>query len=139
MTTKAFDVTPNALIGALAKELKANPIIKPPAWINAVKTGSHNERVPEQEDFWYFRCASILRTMFVNGTPVGVMRLRTKYGGRTKHTVHREHHRQAGGKVIRLAIQQLEKAGLLKKEKVGRSISASGKKLVEKAAKAGAA
>ncbi|MFH1442971.1 MAG: 30S ribosomal protein S19e [Candidatus Micrarchaeota archaeon] len=137
MTTKSLEVSANKLIDAAAKELKAVPEIKPPEWVLMVKSGSHNERVPEDEDFYFKRCASILRTLLVAKRPtIGVRRLQQKYGGRVQHTVGRSHHRKAGGKVIRVAMQQLEKAGLVKKEKFGRSISAKGKKFLEKAAKA---
>lgn len=135
MTSKALELKPNQLIGAVASELKANPTMKPPAWVASVKSGAHAERLPESPDFWYVRCASLLRTLFVGSGTVGVRRLRSKYGGRTGHTVARSHHKPAGGKIIRVALQQLEQAGYVKKEKVGRTISANGKKLLEKAAK----
>ena len=134
MVSKAFGVNAGKLIGAIATELKTVPIIKEPAWLAYSKTGSHNERVSTEEGFWFKRCASLLRTAFTNGTPIGVRRLQNKYGGRIQHTVARSHHRKAGGKIIRLALQQLEKAGYMKKEKVGRTITPLGKKLVEKCA-----
>jgi small subunit ribosomal protein S19e len=136
MTNKSLEVSANKLIVATAKELKANPQIKSPDWVLLVKSGSHNERVPEDEDFFFMRCASILRTLLVSDRGVvGVRRLQHKYGGRTSHLVGRSHHRKAGGKIIRVAMQQLEKAGFIKKEKAGRSITAAGKKLLDKAAK----
>lgn len=136
MVNKSLEVSANALIVATAKELKSIPEIKPPEWVLMVKSGSHNERVPEDEDFFYKRCASILRTIFVSEKGVvGVRRLQHKYGGRTSHLVGRSHHRKAGGKVIRLAMQQLEKAGFIKKEKIGRSLTSAGVKFLEKAAK----
>ncbi len=121
---------------ALADELKKLPEVKPPAWILMVKSGSHAERVPQDEDYWFRRCAALLRTLSLNSGTVGVQRLRHKFGGRTSHTVGRSHHRKAGGKAIRLGLQQLEKAGLVKKEKIGRTVSAAGRKLLDKAAKA---
>ncbi|MBI5036101.1 30S ribosomal protein S19e [Candidatus Micrarchaeota archaeon] len=132
----ATDVDANVLIKNVAKQLEANESIKPPEWAGKVKASSHNDRAPEQKDFWFLRCASILRTMYVRGTPVGVERLRHKYGGRTQHVVHRSHHRKAGGKTIRLAMQQLEKAGFIKKEKVGRVLTPKGVSLLDKASKA---
>ncbi|MDP2717467.1 MAG: 40S ribosomal protein S19, partial [Candidatus Micrarchaeota archaeon] len=91
---------------------------------------------PEQKDAWFQRCASILRTMYLRGQPVGVERLRTKYGGRIQHRVSPQHHRKAGGKVIRLAMQQLEKAGFVQKEKVGRTLTPKGRSLLDKAGSA---
>lgn len=130
----ARNVSPNELIAAVVAELKKNDKIKPPEWILAVKASSHNERVPQQEDYWFYRCAALLRTIGFSDKPVGVERLRNKYGGRVQHTVARSHHRKAGGKSIRLALQQLGDAGLIKKEKVGRIITSSGMSLLDKAA-----
>ncbi len=130
-----MDVPANDLIGKVAGLLKTMDTIKPPSWAGAVKLSSHNERVPEQPDFWYARCASLLRTMYVRAAPVGVERLRHKYGGRTSHIVARSHHRKAGGKNIRLMLQQLEKAGFVQKEKVGRILTSKGRSLLDKASK----
>lgn len=131
----AMDVPANELVSKVAGQLKTVENIKPPAWAGVVKLSSHNERVPESPDFWYARCASLLRTLYVRATPVGVQRLRHKYGGRNQHTVARSHHRKAGGKSIRLMLQQLEQAGLVKKEKVGRTLTAKGRSLLDKASK----
>lgn len=131
----ALDVTPNALIGAVAEELKKKPEIKPPAWAGLVKTGAHAERVPESADFWFARCASLLRNAYKAERPLGVRRMRNKYGGAKQHIVSRSHHTRAGGKAIRLAFQQLEKAGLMKKEKVGRTITPAGRSLLDKASR----
>ncbi|HLC37928.1 MAG TPA: 40S ribosomal protein S19 [Candidatus Norongarragalinales archaeon] len=121
------------VISKASSELKKIPEIKPPDWIGMVKTSSHAERLPQSKDFWFDRCASVLYQVFKNG-PVGTEALRNKYGGKTQHIVRRSHHRKAGGKTIRLALQQLEKAGFVSKaEKKGRIITAKGKSLLDKA------
>ena len=130
----ALDVSADKLITALVQELKKIKEIAPPEWLHLVKTGPHAERLPEQDDFWYTRCASLLRTVYLN-PGVGVQRLRHKYGGNKVHTVSRAHHTKAGGKIIREALQQLEKAGLVRKEKAGRTVSPKGEALLEKASK----
>ena len=129
----ALDVSPDALVSRVAEELKKVDAIKTPDWVLGVKTGSHNERPVASEDFWFTRCASLLRTLFIHGNK-GVRRLRNKYGGRQRHVVHSPHHRPAGGKIIRTALQQLEKAGFVKKEKTGRVIAPAGVALLDKAA-----
>jgi len=128
-----LDVDANALIGKVAEKLKGMRMNKP-AFVGLVKTGSHAERPPEQADFWYVRCASILRQAYVRGV-IGTNRLRTHYGGRKSRGVKPQTHRRAGGSSIRKAMQELEKAGLLKKEKVGRSLTPAGRKLLDSAAK----
>ncbi len=129
----AKDVPADALIKSLTEELKKIPEINPPEWALFVKTGPHAERRPVNDDWWYVRCASILRKISIEGK-VGVGRLRTWYGGRKNFGSAPEHHVDAGGKIIRTALQQLEKAGLVKKEKVGRSLTPKGSSLVNKTA-----
>jgi len=130
----ASEASANHVIKNAAEELKKNPAVKPPEWVFSVKTGVSRERLPEQEDFWFIRCASILRSLYVHGNK-GVRRLRHKYGGRKEHRVSRAHHKAGGGKIIRVAMQQLETAGLLKKEKTGgRTITHAGIALLDKSA-----
>src|SRR3989344_4234133 len=78
-----YDVNPNKLISKAAEELKKLESIKPPVWAPFVKTGVHKERVPVEKDFWYKRSASVLRKVYILG-PVGVNKLRVKYGGGNK-------------------------------------------------------
>jgi len=129
----ALDVDANALIGNVAEKLKGMKMEKPKL-IDTVKSGAHAERPPEDENFWYVRCASILRQTYVRNE-VGVNRLRRHYGGRKSRGVKPERHYPAGGSIIRKALQQLEKAGLLKREKTGRILTGEGRKLLDAAAK----
>ncbi len=129
----AYDVEPNKLIAKAAEKLKEMKIEKP-AFVGLVKTGSHAQRPPQDEDFWYVRCASILRQAYVNDA-VGINRLRRHYGGKKSRGVRPNVHAPAGGSTIRKAMQQLEKAGLLAKQKTGRVLTAKGRKLLDAAAK----
>ncbi len=130
----ALDVDTNRLMESVANKLKAMKLEKP-AFVGLVKTGSQKDRPPEQADFWYVRCASIMRHAYVRGA-VGTNRLRRHYGGRKIRGVRPEHHRPSGGSTIRKAMQQLEKAGLLAKQKTGgRKLTAKGQALLDKAAK----
>ncbi|MEM0475739.1 MAG: 30S ribosomal protein S19e [Candidatus Norongarragalinales archaeon] len=131
----SLDVSADKLIARVADELKKNEAIKAPEWLLGVKSGVHAERPIADEDFWFKRCASLLRTLHIHGNK-GVRRLRHKYGGRQRHVVHSPHHKPGSGKIIRTALQQLEKAGLVKKEKTGRVISPRGVALLDKAAAA---
>jgi len=126
------DVSAQKAINLLKEELKKIPAITMPEWAKYVKTGSHCERKPQEEDWWYTRCASVLRKIYINSN-IGVGRLRTWYGGRKNRGSKPEKHAKAGGKVLRVALQQLEKAGLVQKQKVGRTLSAKGRSLVDKA------
>lgn len=129
----SLDVDINRLIDNLAKKLEDMKIDKP-EFVNFVKTGSHAERPPAQKNFWYLRCASILRHAYVQNN-VGTNKLRRHYGGRKNKGVQPEKHKPAGGSIIRKAFQSLEKAGLMVKQKTGRTLTPQGVKLLETSAK----
>lgn len=129
-----YDVPGDLLVERVAQRLKEIPEIKPPEWAPFVKTGRHKERLPEQEDWWYYRVASILRRVYLDG-PVGIERLRTYYGGRKNRGHAPEKFYKAGGSIIRKALQQLEAAGFV--EKVpgkGRVITPKGISFLDKIA-----
>ena len=113
-----FDVPVNDLIEEVAKDLKQFDAIKPPEWAAYVKTGVHKERPPKRHDWWHVRCAAVLRSVRKLG-PVGVQKLRTKYGGRKRRGHKTEHFYKGSGNVIRKALQQLEAAELIKKGEAG--------------------
>jgi len=128
-----YEVAADKFISETAKDLKENIKIEKPEWAYFVKTGAHAERIPDDPDWWYFRAASVLRKVCVNG-PVGVRRLRTAYGGRKNRGVKPEEFRRAGGKNIRAILRQLDQAGLTEKVSGGRRITAKGQSYVDKIA-----
>jgi small subunit ribosomal protein S19e len=125
-----FDVNPNKLIHAVAKELEKDKKITPPEFTKYVKTGPHAELAPVQKNFWYIRCASILRQAYVRNK-ISLGGLKVHYGGAQKNVVHVPHHKDAGGAIIRNAFKQLEAAGYLIKEKDGRILSPQGRKFLD--------
>ena len=131
--TSVYDVPADKLIGKLKEELKTMKEIIPPEWAKFVKTSSSRERLPDQEDWWYIRAASILRKIYING-PVGVSRLRTVYGSKKNRGYKPERFRKAGGAIIRRILQQLEEAKLVKNE-TGRVITSKGRSLLDKVSK----
>ncbi|MGP3668001.1 MAG: 30S ribosomal protein S19e [Candidatus Bathyarchaeota archaeon] len=130
-----YDVPANSLIEKIAEYLLENvEEVKPPSWARFVKTGSHRQRPPDRDDWWYIRCASLLRKLYVKG-PIGLSRLRRMYGGRKTGKIRPEHPRKAGGAIIRKALQQLEKAGLVKAiSGKGRVLTDEGKSLLDRLA-----
>jgi len=127
------DVPAEKLVNKLKEELRKFKEISSPAWARFVKSGTHKERPPEQEDFWFIRAASILRKVYLNG-PVGISRLRSYYGGRKKRGSKPGHFKKASGNIIRKILQQLEKTNLIEKNKKGRKISAKGRKFLDRMA-----
>jgi small subunit ribosomal protein S19e len=129
------DVPASKFIEKLAKYLKENvDEITPPSWVSIVKTGSHVQRQPQNSDWWYIRCASLLRKIYIHG-PLGLEKLRADYGGRKDFGVKPEHVVKAGGAIIRKALQQLEAAGLIETIKPnGRRMTRDGRKLLQEIA-----
>ena len=129
-----YDVAVDSLINELSKRLKEEfKEIKAPAWAPYVKTSVTKERAPEDPDWWFKRCASLLRKVYING-PVGVSRLRTAYGGRQHRGKSPERFAKGSGAIIRNALKQLEAAGLIEKNSVGRKVTDKGRSLIDKIA-----
>ena len=133
MAREIFSKDPHALNVALVAELKKINEIKAPEWSLFVRSGVSKQRVPESPDFWYIRTASILRQLYLNGV-VGVERLRTRYGGRKNRGVRPAKFKKSSGKMIRLMLQQAEKAGLVEKVKdkqFGRRLTKKGRDFLD--------
>jgi len=134
MTTR-FDVPADAKIDRVSKELKKSGAVTPPQWAGFVKTGMHKERPPKDQDWWYVRAASVLRKVALLG-PIGVSKLRRKYGGKKNNGVAPEHTYKGSGNIVRKIFQQLEASDLIQKSKTakaGRILSPKGKSLLDKA------
>lgn len=123
----------------LADALKKIPEFKEPEWVKFVKSGPSKARPIDEKDFWYKRTASILRQGYIRGI-IGVNRLRTKYGSKKNRGVKPERFKKAGGKIIRVILQQSDKAGFteivkaikgVKGKKPGRKITDKGEKFLE--------
>lgn len=130
------DVPVNKLLEKAAEELKNIEAISPHKLSAIVKSGVCCERPPVQTNFWHIRSAALLRKIYLNG-PVGVERLRNAFGKRKRRGHKPAHHKKAGGKFIRLMIQQLEQAKLVKKGKgkTGRIVTKEGKKFLDNISK----
>ncbi|HYD03687.1 MAG TPA: 30S ribosomal protein S19e [Alphaproteobacteria bacterium] len=128
------DSDAGVLVHNLAKDLKQ--IIKQPEWTPFVKTGNHKQRPPQDKDWFFVRAAAVMRTVALNG-PIGVSKLRTKYGGRKNRGYKPEKFVKGSGNILRKALQELDKAGLtVQAEKgvhKGRVITPKGAKLLAKA------
>ena len=131
-----YTVDTNALIAKVAQELKKSDIVHPAEWAKFVKTGIAKQRPPVDEDWWYVRAASVLRSVYKLG-PIGVSKLRTKYGSKQNRGVRPGKFKDASGNIIRTILQQLEKEGLImqnKDKRKGRVITPKGQSLLEKSA-----
>ena len=130
-----YVVQPGKIIEVIAEKLREFPEISPPEGSEFWKTAFFKELAPsDSENFWYIRCASLLRKIKKFG-PIGVSKLRKFYGGKNKKGSGLHHSAKGSGKIIRVALQQLEKANLIKlKDKRGRVVSPEGISLLERTA-----
>ncbi len=130
--------SPKEIIKSAAEKLKSLSEIKPAEWADFVKTGHFKERLPDERDWWYIRAASILRKTERLG-PIGVSKLRKKYGGRKNRGSRPEKTFKSAGNHIRKILQQLEKAGLIEQKTIkshkGRVITKKGKELLNNGSK----
>ena len=128
-----YDIESQELIRRTAEQLKRD--ITMPEWSKYVKTSSSRERPPLQIDWYFYRAASILRKIYMLG-PVGVNKLRVKYGSKKNRGVAPERFRRSGGKIIRSILQQLEKQGYIKQAQKGvhkgRIVTPKGKSFLDK-------
>ena len=129
-----YNTDQSELIEKASEELKKIESIEAPDWALFVKTGMHKERPPMNNDWWYIRSAAVLRQVYRLG-PIGVSKLRARYGGKKNRGVKREHFYKGSGSIARKILQQLEKEGFVKKDlknvHKGRSITAKGKKFLD--------
>jgi small subunit ribosomal protein S19e len=128
-----FDVPATLFVVKAGQKLKETGKVQTPEWAADVKTGTHRQYPPAQQDWYYTRCGSILRRIYMDG-PVGVQRLRSLYGGKKNRGVKPNRHERSGGCIIRDALQQLEKAGLVKTIKGGRILTPAGMAFLDKVA-----
>ena len=123
----------------LAEALKQVPEFETPEWVQFVKSGPAKERPIEVADFWHKRAASILRNIYKRKV-VGVNKLKTKYGSKKDRGMRPEEFRKASGKIIRVILQQSDKAGFteiskavrgVRSKKPGRTLTEKGKSFME--------
>ena len=129
--TTVYDVPPKELINTIAKKLQNdNNIIVPEANVYS-RTGIDKENPPTQKDWWYTRCASILRKIYINDT-IGIERLRAEYGGKRDKGSKPYKAKRGSGTIVRRAVQQLEKAGYVARIKgKGRVLTPKGRSFLD--------
>ena len=129
--TTVFDVSAKDLIDAVSKKLQNEKMVVPPDWSRFVKTGVSRENPPADLDWWYTRCASILRKIYIKHT-IGIEQLRNEYGGKQDRGSKPYSARAGSGSIVRNALQQLEKAGLVTKIKgKGRVLTPKGRSFLD--------
>lgn len=132
--TTAYDVPAYELIKNTAEKLEKEDAIKMPEQNTYAKTSVARENIPDDPKWWYVRCASILRKIYIkNG--IGVEELKEEYGGKRNRGSKPSHARGGSGTIVRRCVQQLEQVGYVTKIKgKGRIITPKGKKFMDNTA-----
>jgi small subunit ribosomal protein S19e len=129
--TTIYDVPAKEFIDEVAKQLEKQDAISLPESNIYSKTSVARENEPEPDNWWYLRCASLLRKIYMNKT-IGTQKLRSAYGGRRNLGSKPHQARTGSGSITRRAIQQLESAGYVKKIKgKGRSMTPKGRQFLD--------
>lgn len=129
--TTVFDVPSKELIDEIAKKLENDNVISLPEANSFSRTGVNKENPPENKNWWYVRCASILRKIYISNG-IGIEHLRAEYGGKRNRGVKPYKARSGGGSIIRRAVQQLEKAGYVTRIKgKGRVLTPKGRSFLD--------
>jgi len=132
----AHNAKPDELIKKASEALKDS--VKAPEWTLFVKTGHGKQLPPHQKNWYQTRAASILRKIYLHG-PIGTSKLKKVYSHKKNRGHKPERTTLASGKIIRTAIQQLEKAGLVQQVEKGvhkgRIVTPKGKSFLDKLSK----
>jgi small subunit ribosomal protein S19e len=129
--TTVYDVPPKELIEAVAKKLQNEENINIPEANLFSRTGINKENPPTDKDWWYARCASILRKIYVCDM-IGIERLRAEYGGKRDKGSKPYKASRGSGSIVRRAVQQLEKAGYVARIKgKGRVLTPKGRSFLD--------
>ena len=133
--TTVFDVPAKELIDEVAKKLEKEDSIELPDANQYSKTSVARENPPENAGWWYVRCASILRKIYMSNG-IGIEVLRAEYGGKRDRGSKPYKARAGSGSVTRRAVQQLEKAGYVTKIRgKGRVITPKGRSFMDNSSK----
>ena len=129
--TTVYDVPAKELIDVVAKKLQNDKSIVLPDGSSYYRTGVDKENPPVDKNWWYTRCASILRKIYINND-IGIEHLRAEYGGKRDRGSKPYKARSGSGSIVRRALQQLEKAGYVSRIRgKGRVLTPKGRSFLD--------
>merc|ERR1712186_160937 len=128
------DVDQQKFTAALAAFLKKSGKVKLPEWVDIVKTNVSKELAPYDDDWYFTRCASIARHVYIRA-PVGVSTVCKIYGVRRNNGSKPSHWRAGSGSIARKALQNLEQLKLVEKDpNGGRRLTSQGRRDLDRIA-----
>lgn len=122
------------MVKAVAAFLKKTGKLRVPAWSDLVKGGNFNELAPTDIDWFYVRCASVARHLYMRRAGVGAL---TKvYGQKKRNGFAPPHFSRASKTILRKALQALEAVKLVEKNDArgGRVLSKQGRRDLDRIA-----
>lgn len=140
--TTYHDVPADLLIGELSARLSEVDSINPPEWSKIVKTGTHRERPPAQDNWWFIRSAAVLRKVGKLG-PIGANHMAQHFGGPKDRGVKPNRAVAGSRNISRTVMQQLTTAGLIQSKMSlsgtvnhGKVLTPAGQKMLDSVAHA---
>lgn len=108
--------------------------LKVPEAMDIVKSAKFKELSPDDPDWFYVRCAAILRHTY-HRYPIGVGSVTKIFGGRKRNGVHPSHFCRSSNGVARKALQALEAVRLIEKHPDGgRKLTSQGQRDLDRIA-----
>lgn len=105
-----------------------------PEWVDLVKTAIFKELAPYDPDWYYVRCAALVRHIYIR-QPIGVGSVTKIFGGRKRNGTHPSHFCRSSGSVARKALQSLEQLKLIEKAPDGgRKLTQQGRRDLDRIA-----
>lgn len=129
------DVDQHKFVKAFSAFLKKTGKLDVPDWVDLVKSAKFKELAPYDPDWFYTRCAALLRHIYFRA-PVGINTITKIFGGRKRNGVRPSHYCRSSGSVARKALQALENLKLIEKvpDNRGRRLTAQGRRDVDRIA-----
>jgi small subunit ribosomal protein S19e len=128
------NVPASLFISMYADFLKKSGRVELPSWLNIIKTGNNKVNSPENPNWFFYRLAALSRKFYLNRGK-GIGNLRKDYGGKKRRGSRPGKRVLSSGKILRLAIQQLEKLNIIYQDDHGkRKITKKAKQDMDKRA-----
>nr|CAH7718291.1 unnamed protein product [Callosobruchus chinensis] len=128
------DVDQHKFVKAFASFLKKTGKLRVPEWVDLVKTSKAKELAPYDPDWFYVRCAAVVRHIYIR-SPVGVGSLTKIFGSRKRNGTKPSHFCRSAGSISRKALQSLEGLKLIEKSPDGgRKLTQQGRRDLDRIA-----
>ncbi|XP_008191702.1 small ribosomal subunit protein eS19 [Tribolium castaneum] len=128
------DVDQHKFVKAFAQFLKKTGKLRVPEWVDLVKTSRAKELAPYDPDWYYTRCAAVVRHIYMR-SPIGVGSVTKIFGTRKRNGTKPSHFCRSAGSIARKVLQSLEGLKLIEKTPTGgRELTQQGRRDLDRIA-----